>query len=103
MITLEFEWNDNKAAENIKKHKVSFENAKEIFADPDIAYVKDEKHSFVEERFFAVGKDFEGKVIIVRCTIRGDTIRIFGAAKWRKWRKYYEKRKNPGSLQDEEG
>lgn len=68
-----FEWDLKRELENISKHKVFFREAIEVFTDPKIIHV-----------------------VTVRYTIRGHTVRIFGAAKWRKWRKFYE-RKNSKS------
>ncbi|MCP5463594.1 MAG: BrnT family toxin [Deltaproteobacteria bacterium] len=86
-----FEWNLHKEELNKRKHGIGFETAIQVFFDPNVVHLEDENHSSEEERFFAVGKCFEGKVLTVRYTTRGNVIRIFGAANWRKWRKFYEK------------
>lgn len=85
-----FEWDIQKELDNLSKHRVSFREAIEVFADPKVIHLEDDRHSSEEDRFYAVGKCFKGAVITVRYTVRGSTVRIFGAAKWRKWRKYYE-------------
>ena len=94
--SLKFEWDISKELENIAKHRVTFRDAIEIFADPKIIHLEDVAHSSNEDRFYAVGKTLKGEVITVRYTTRGNVVRIFGASKWRKWRKYYE-RENSGS------
>lgn len=86
-----FEWDLNKELENIKKHGVDFTEAQEVFIDPKVIHLEDEKHSHEENRFYAVGETTKGRIITVRYSFRENKIRIFGAAKWRKWRKYYEK------------
>lgn len=86
-----FEWDIKKELENASKHKVSFREAIEVFTDPDVIHLEDGAHSSDEDRFYAVGKTSKGAVITVRYTVRGQTIRIFGAASWRKWRKFYER------------
>lgn len=91
-----FEWDIYKELENISKHKITFREAIEVFADPDVIHLEDEAHSSEEDRFYAVGRTLNGSVITVRYTVRGKIVRIFGAAKWRKWRKFYEK-ENSGS------
>ncbi|MBU0506050.1 BrnT family toxin [bacterium] len=91
MKTITFEWDLKKEDQNIKKHKCSFLEAIQVFYDPRVIHLEDENHSSVENRFYAVGKSEKGNVITVRYTWREDKIRIYGAAKWRKWRKYYEK------------
>jgi uncharacterized protein len=91
-----FEWDLEKELFNARKHKIMFHEAMEVFADPHVIHMEDNKHSQLEQRFYAVGKTFKGKIITVRYALRGQTIRIFGAAKWRKWRRFYE-RENSGS------
>jgi len=86
-----FEWDIRKELQNISRHKVAFREAMEVFADPKVIHLEDERHSSEEERLYAVGRTMSGDVVTVRYTVRGKTIRIFGAARWRKWRKYYEK------------
>ncbi|MFH0800647.1 MAG: BrnT family toxin [Pseudomonadota bacterium] len=90
-MSLAFEWDIYRELKNVSKHKVMFREAIEVFADPKVIHLEDEKHSSEEDRFYAVGKTLKGTVIIVRYTVRGKTVRIFGAARWRKWRKFYEK------------
>lgn len=93
-----FEWDPKKEAENIIKHGFSFREASEVFKYPDVAFLEDLKHSLEEIRYFAVGKIQRGVVLTVRCAVKGQVIRIFGAANWRKWRRFYEERKNSRSL-----
>ena len=90
-----FEWDRRKEQENITKHGYSFMEAREIFRDPKIIHLEDIKHSDRENRFYAVGKTKRGIVLTVRYTRQGNTIRVFGAASWRKWRKFYEKNTQP--------
>jgi uncharacterized DUF497 family protein len=85
-----FEWNEEKDVYNFKKHKVSFELAARAFLDPKRVIVKDGKHSSHEERKFCIGK-VGAKILTVRFVERGSSIRILGAANWRKERKFYEK------------
>lgn len=85
-----FEWDGKKDLQNTLKHGIDFLEDVQVFADPDAIYLEDENHSSDEDRFYAVGKIKSGMIITVRYTVREKTIRIFGAANWRKWRKYYE-------------
>jgi len=64
----------------------------ESFSDPNGFQLKDTKHSIEEARYFWVGKSRAGKVITTRFTRRGDIIRIFGAASWRKFGRIYNER-----------
>ena len=84
-----FTWDLARDLVNFAKHGCSFEEAKEIFYDPHVIHLEDATHSSVELRFYAVGKTAHGEVVTVRYTRRDNTIRIFGAARWRKWRKFY--------------
>jgi uncharacterized DUF497 family protein len=84
-----FDWDENKEQENLKKHGVSFEVACCAFLDPLKIVLEDEKHSMDEERYFAIG-EVDGRVLTVRFTVRGSSIRIFGAGYWRKGKAIYE-------------
>lgn len=85
-----FEWNLTKEVQNIAKHGVAFMTAMEVFADPHVIFLEDPKHSSEEERLYAIGKTVQGTILTVRYTVRGEVIRIFGAARWRKWSEFYE-------------
>ncbi len=56
MGALRFEWNNRKAATNLKKHGVSFEGAKSVFFDERAKLIDDPDHSDDEERFVLLGK-----------------------------------------------
>jgi hypothetical protein len=61
----QFEWDENKAAANIRKHGVSFELASSVFADPRLLSVADLEHSEAEERWFSVGCAVNGAILCV--------------------------------------
>jgi uncharacterized DUF497 family protein len=84
-----FAWDPAKERENIAKHGVDFGTATSVFDDPALVLVKDDAHSVGEQRYFAFGF-VAGAVLTVRCTLRGETIRLIGAGYWRKGREYYE-------------
>jgi uncharacterized DUF497 family protein len=65
-----FEWDPNKASENLQKHKVSFARAAEIFLDPFAISIFDEEHSDEEERWITMGKDSHEVVLVVVHTFR---------------------------------
>lgn len=88
-ISIIFEWSKEKEAENIKKHGVSFEEAKTAFYDERRVLTEDPSHSEHELRYFCIGQTKRG-ILTVRFTLRGNCIRIFGAGYWRKQRRYYE-------------
>jgi len=64
---------------NIKKHKVSFEEASTTFGDPLSLTIFDERHSLREDRYITVGKSYTGKIMVVVHTDRGTNVRIISA------------------------
>ena len=52
---MRFEWDDQKALENLKKHGVTFGEATEVFYDPNALETEDTEHSVDEARFSIVG------------------------------------------------
>jgi uncharacterized DUF497 family protein len=78
-----FEWDAGKAAANLRKHGVSFEQAVAVFIDPDALDGPDLEHSNDEPRFLRLGRSMTGRVLIVAYTIRGsgddEKIRIISA------------------------
>jgi len=89
---LQFEWNPAKAASNLKKHGVSFQEAATVLGDSLAWTFSDSDHSIEEERFLTIGLSETGKLLVVSHTDRGEAIRIISARKaTRRERKYYEK------------
>jgi len=78
---LQFEWDPNKAARNIEKHQVSFEEAATVFDDPMFITVIDEEHSVDEERYITIGLSKCGRWLMVAHTDREGRIRIISARK----------------------
>ncbi|NMG21157.1 BrnT family toxin [Brasilonema bromeliae] len=76
---MKFEWDDNKAAKNLSKHGVSFEEAKTVFDDPLYVDFYDPDHSDEENRYLIVGQSNRGRLLIVSYTQRGDSIRLISA------------------------
>lgn len=76
---MQFEWNQNKAASNLSKHEVSFEEAKTIFDDPLYVDFYDPDHSEDEERYLIIGESNRGRLLIVSYTEREDSIRLISA------------------------
>jgi len=81
MENSEFEWDDEKAKSNLKKHGVGFEEASTIFNDPKIATISDPDHSEDEERFISIGKSVIKKLLAVIHTYRKERIRLISARK----------------------
>jgi uncharacterized DUF497 family protein len=93
MAKTRFEWDEQKDAENQRKHGMSFALAQEAFYDPRRVIARDLKHSGAEDRHYCIG-EAGGGVLTVRFTLRGGAIRILGAGYWRKGRRVYEQ-ENP--------
>jgi uncharacterized DUF497 family protein len=71
-----YEWDEEKAAANLSKHGVSFEEAQTVFADPLYVDFYDPDHSSEEHRYLIVGESGQGRLLIVSYTERGDAIRL---------------------------
>jgi uncharacterized protein len=89
-VTWSFEWDDTKDALNRVKHGVGFDEAQRAFFDPRRVIAVDEAHSEAEPRWFCLGV-VDSRIMTVRFTVRGNTIRIIGAGYWRKGRRAYER------------
>ena len=76
---MEFEWDSDKAAENLKKHGVDFVEASTIFADPLEVTIPDPAHSEGEARFLSLGRSATDRVLVVAYTEREGRIRIIHA------------------------
>ena len=80
---IKFEWDPPKAAANLRKHQVSFEEAKSVFYDEFAVQFFDDEHSSEEERFLMLGMSSGDKLLIVCHCEReqGEVIRIISARK----------------------
>ena len=88
----EFEWDDEKAIGNLKKHTVSFEEGTTIFNDPLIATIVDPDHSKDEERYISIGMSVQRRLLVVVHTEREERIRLISCRKaTNAERKSYEK------------
>jgi len=76
---MQFEWNKEKAKKNLKKHRVSFEEALTVFYDPLSATFDDPDHSIDEVRFITIGYSSRDNLLVVSHAEQGKTIRIISA------------------------
>lgn len=76
---MKFEWDENKAAANLTKRGISFEEATTVFDDPLYVDFYDPDHSQEEHRYIIIGESKQGRVLIVSYTERGDVIRPISA------------------------
>ncbi|NJK56401.1 MAG: BrnT family toxin [Pleurocapsa sp. SU_5_0] len=90
-MSLEFEWNEDKAILNIKKHGVDFETATAVFNDPLALIFDDTWNSVDESREIIIGHDHNHRLLLVCFTERNNQIRIISARlATKKERQYYE-------------
>ena len=78
---MKFEWDENKAAVNLSKHGISFEEARTVFDDRLYVDFYDPDHSDEEDRYIMVGESQQGNLLIVSYTERADFIRLISARK----------------------
>ena len=76
---MRFEWDPEKARSNLRKHKVSFEEAATALRDPMAATGCDPDHSGGEERFVTFGVSERGRLLVVAHTEEHDILRIISA------------------------
>ena len=90
-MCMEFEWDRNKAAANLSKHGVPFDEAKTIFDDPLYVDFYDPDHSYDEHRYIIIGQSQRGRLLVVSYTERENVIRLISARKaTRREREAYE-------------
>ena len=83
MIDIQFEWDEAKNRQNIRKHGVSFEEAQTVFLDDHAIRFYDPDHSQDEDRFIMLGISFNLRILVVcHCYKENDSvIRIISARK----------------------
>jgi len=67
---LGFDWDDGNSSKSLDKHGVSQQEAEQVFVDPRVLVLADEKHSGEEQRFHAYGKTALGRWLQVSFTLR---------------------------------
>jgi uncharacterized DUF497 family protein len=82
-MSLAFDWDPRKAAANLHKHGVSFEDAQSVFSDERARLIDDPDHSADEDRFVLLGLASNLRLLVVAHCYRagGSTIRIISARK----------------------
>jgi uncharacterized protein len=88
---VQFEWDPRKAAHNVSKHGVSFEEARTVFDDDRFLVYSDPDHSQEEERLLIIGKSIQGRLLFVAYTDRAESVRLISAREaTRRERRDYE-------------
>ena len=92
MDDVQFTWDPGKAAANLSKHGVSFEDASTVFRNPLAKVLPDPTHSEQEQRSLIIGHSAGGSLLLVVFTETDDRIRIISArnASARERREYEE-------------
>ena len=83
-MSLLFEWDEDKAESNRRKHKVTFDEAQTVFLDEFSITVPDAEHSRTEARFRIVGMSDMKRLLVVSFTERGERMRLISARKARR-------------------
>ena len=78
-MSIQFEWDEEKASGNEKKHGVTFEEARTIFNDPFAITIAAPAHSAHEDRWLDIGFSSQGRLLVVWYVERGGSIRIIGS------------------------
>jgi uncharacterized protein len=80
---IRFEWDPTKAAANLRKHRVSFDEAQSVFHDEFACQFYDNEHSTEEDRFLMLGLSVRARLLLVCHCERasGEIIRIISARK----------------------
>ena len=74
-----FEWDKQKAATNLRKHGVSFEEARTVFSDSLARIFGDPEHSASESREIIIGHSITRQLLVVSFVERGAALRIISA------------------------
>lgn len=78
-----FEWDEWKGESNRRKHGVSFEEAKSVFADVSALLIDDPDHSVSEQRFLLLGFSSQARILVVAHCVRGGgkVVRVISSRK----------------------
>ncbi len=74
-------WSEKKNRQNIRKHKIDFNEARTIFDDPLQISTNDPDHFFDERRYITLGTSEQNRLLIIAHTFGNDKIRIITARK----------------------
>ena len=80
-MKLTFEWDEIKARENLKKHKVSFDEGKTIFNGPLLLTFPDTDNSETEDRYVNIGLSVKNRILVLIHAERQGKIRIISCRK----------------------
>jgi uncharacterized DUF497 family protein len=76
---MNYEWDEEKAEANLRKHGVPFEEARTVFDDPLYVDFYDPDHSDDEHRYIIIGRSQQGRLLLVSYTERGEVLRLISS------------------------
>ncbi len=86
-----FDWDEGNVEKNRESHKVSPQEAEQVFFNRPLIVADDVKHSETERRYFVLGQTDDNRALFVAFTVRGDLIRVISARDMsRRERKVYQ-------------
>jgi uncharacterized protein len=74
-----FKWDPQKAAKNVEKHGVTFQEASTVFRDPLSATAYDPDHSVLDRRYVTIGVSQRGRLLMIAHSEQEDAIRLISA------------------------
>lgn len=74
-----FEWDPPKAESNVRKHRITFDEASTVFGDPFALLMADPDHSVGEERYLVLGMSNERRLLVVAFAERPPRTRLISA------------------------
>jgi len=88
-----FEWDEHNINKNWEKHSVFYTECEEAFFNKPLLVAEDEKHSDIEQRYYALGMAHSKRRLFIVFTIRKNKIRVISARDMSKnERKVYEQK-----------
>ena len=86
-----FDWDPKKAASNVRKHGVTFDEASTVFGDPLALHMPDPDHSVSEDRYLLLGMSIRQRLLVVAFAERGPRTRLISGRRATPWeRRCYE-------------
>jgi hypothetical protein len=74
-----FDWDESNAVKNWERHRVTPEEAEDVFFHEPLIVRSDSKHSAREKRYRAIGSTSRGRLLFVAFTVRRRLIRVISA------------------------
>jgi len=71
-----FEWDDDNASKNWERHRVTPEEAEDVFFNEPLIIASDFRHSGAEKRYYALGQTAPGRKLFIAFTVRAKSIRV---------------------------